>query len=107
MPPSSPIDKKSDNDGCMSKKENSPNPYGNGQPSVETAEVGTVSGTQQERREFERQASRCDRRQLSQSLQANEKLMVLFKEKKGEIPNVLEMMQDVLRKELERHEKPA
>ncbi len=107
MVPSSPIDKKSDNGGCMSEKENSPNHYGNGQPSVETAEVGTASGTQQERLEFVRQASRCDRRQLSQSLQANEKLMVLFKEKKGEIPRVLEMMQDVLRKELERREKPA
>ena len=107
MPPSSPIDKKSDNDGCMSKKENSPNPYGNGQASVETAEVGTASGTQQECREFERHASRCDRRQLSHSLQANEKLMVLFKKKKGEIPRVLEMMQDVLLKELERREKPA
>ena len=106
MLPSSPNDKKSDKDGCMSKK-NLSNPYGNGQLSVETAEVCTASGTQQERREFERQASRCDRRQLSQSLQANEKLMVLFKEKKGEIPRVLEMMQDVLRKELERHEKPA
>ena len=82
MPPSFPIDKKSDNDGCMSKKENSPNPYGNGQASVETAEVSTASGIRQEGREFERQASRCDRRQLSQSLQANEKLMVLFKEKK-------------------------
>ena len=91
----------------MSKKENSLNHYGNGQPSIETAEACTASGTQQERLEFERQAGRCDRRQLSQSLQANEKLMVLFKEKKGQIPRVLQMMQDVLRKELERREKPA
>ena len=91
----------------MSKKENSPNHYGNGQPSSETAEACTASGTKQEHIEFERQAGLCDRRQLSQSLQVNEKLMVLFKEKKGQIPRVLQMMQDVLRKELERREKPA
>ena len=91
----------------MPDKEISPNHYRHNQPSVEIEEVGAAFGTQQERLVFERQVSRCDHRQLSQSLQANEKLMVLFQEKKVEIPQVLEMMQDVFRKELERRDKRA
>ena len=54
----------------------------------------------QERIEFESNASQMSLEQLTESLKANEKLIQLFKLQKGAIPQVLEMMQTVLKQEL-------
>ena len=55
-----------------------------------------------ERIEFESHASQMTLDQLSESLNANEKLIRLFELQKGAIPQVLEMMQSVLQQELKK-----
>ena len=56
----------------------------------------------QDRIEFESYAGQMSLEQLSESLKANEKLIQLFELQKGAIPQVLEMMQTVLKQELEK-----
>ena len=59
-----------------------------------------ASSLDQERVEFESHADQMSLEQLTESLKANEKLIQLFKLQKGAIPQVLEMMQTVLKQEL-------
>ena len=61
-----------------------------------------ASSQDQERIEFESHASQMTLDQLSESLDANEKLIRLFELQKGAIPQVLEMMQSVLQQELKK-----
>ncbi|MEE3120962.1 MAG: hypothetical protein VX399_00095 [SAR324 cluster bacterium] len=61
-----------------------------------------ASSLDQERIEFESHASQMTLDQLSESLNANEKLIRLFELQKGAIPQVLEMMQSVLQQELKK-----
>ena len=61
-----------------------------------------ASSLDQERIEFESHASQMTLDQLSESLNANEKLIRLFELQKGVIPQVLEMMQSVLQQELKK-----
>ena len=61
-----------------------------------------ASSQDQERIEFESHASQMTLDQLSESLNANEKLIRLFELQKGAIPQVLEMMQSVLQQELKK-----
>ena len=61
-----------------------------------------ASSLDQERIEFESHASQMSLEQLTASLKANEKLIQLFELQKGAIPQVLEMMQTVLKQELEK-----
>ena len=56
----------------------------------------------QERIEFESHAGQMSLEQLTKSLKVNEKLIQLFEIQKGAIPQVLEMMQTVLKQELEK-----
>ena len=56
----------------------------------------------QERIEFESHAGQMSLEQLTESLKANEKLIQLFELRKGAIPQILEMMQTVLKQELEK-----
>ena len=59
---------------------------------------------EEERLKFERYARQLDLQRLSETLLANEKLIRLVKQH-GQIPQVLEMMQAILRKELDRQER--
>ena len=59
-----------------------------------------ASALDQERIEFESHADQMSLEQLTESLNANEKLIQLFELQKGAIPQVLEMMQTVLKQEL-------
>ena len=59
-----------------------------------------ASSLDHERIEFESHAGQMSLEQLTESLKANEKLIQLFKLQKGAIPQVLEMMQTVLKQEL-------
>ena len=61
-----------------------------------------ASSLDQERIEFESHASQMTLDQLTESLNANEKLIRLFELQKGAIPQVLEMMQSVLQQELKK-----
>ena len=61
-----------------------------------------ASSLDQERIEFESHAGQMSLEQLTESLKANEKLIQLFELQKGAIPQVLEMMQTVLKQELEK-----
>ena len=61
-----------------------------------------ASSQDQERIEFESHASQMTLDQLNESLNANEKLIRLFELQKGTIPQVLEMMQNVLQQELKK-----
>jgi len=61
-----------------------------------------ASSQDQERIEFESHASQLTLDQLNESLNANEKLIRLFELQKGVIPQVLEMMQSVLKQELKK-----
>ena len=61
-----------------------------------------ASSQDQERIEFESHASQMTLDQLSENLNANEKLIRLFELQKGAIPQVLEMMQSVLQQELKK-----
>ena len=61
-----------------------------------------ASSQDQERIEFESHASQLTLDQLNESLNANEKLIRLFELQKGAIPQVLEMMQSVLKQELKK-----
>ena len=61
-----------------------------------------ASSLDQERIEFESHAGQMSLEQLNESLKANEKLIQLFELQKGAIPQVLEMMQTVLKQELEK-----
>ena len=61
-----------------------------------------ASSQDQERIEFESHASQMTLDQLTESLNANEKLIRLFELQKGAIPQVLEMMQSVLQQELKK-----
>ena len=63
-----------------------------------------ASSQDQERIEFESHASQMTLDQLTESLNANEKLIRLFELQKGAIPQVLEMMQSVLQQELKKKE---
>ena len=56
----------------------------------------------QERVEFESHAGQMSLEQLTESLKANEKLNQHFELQKRAIPQVLEMMQTVLKQELEK-----
>ena len=57
---------------------------------------------EEERLKFELHARQLNQKRLSESLLANEKLIRIVQQQKGEIPQVLEMMQTVLRKEMKR-----
>ena len=61
-----------------------------------------ASSLDQERIEFESHASQMTLDQLTEILNANEKLIRLFELQKGAIPQVLEMMQSVLQQELKK-----
>jgi len=61
-----------------------------------------ASSQDQERIEFESHASQMTLDQLSESLNANEKVIRLFELQKGAIPQVLEMMQSVLQQEVKK-----
>ena len=61
-----------------------------------------ASSLDQERIEFESHAGQMSLEQLTESLKANENLIQLFELQKGAIPQVLEMMQTVLKQELEK-----
>ena len=63
-----------------------------------------TSSLDQERLEFEAHASQMTLEQLNESMSANEKLIKLFEVQKGNIPQVLEMMQYDLKEELKKKE---
>ena len=63
-----------------------------------------TSSLDHERLEFEAHASQMTLEQLNESMSANEKLIKLFEVQKGNIPQVLKMMQNVLKKELKKKE---
>ena len=63
-----------------------------------------TSSLDHERLEFEVHASQMTLEQLKESMSSNEKLIKLFEVQKGNIPQVLEMMQNVLREELKKKE---
>ena len=63
-----------------------------------------TSSLDHERLEFEAHASQMTLEQLNESMSANEKLIKLFEVQKGNIPQVLEMMQNVLKEELKKKE---
>ena len=65
-----------------------------------------ASSLDQERIEFESHAGQMSLEQLTESLKANEKLIQLFELQKGAIPQVLEMMQTVLKQELKKKTVP-
>ena len=63
-----------------------------------------TSSLDHERLEFEAHARQMTLEQLNESMSANEKLIKIFEVQKGNIPKVLEMMQNVLKEELEKKE---
>ena len=63
-----------------------------------------TSSLDHERLEFEAHTSQMTLEQLNESMSANEKLIKLFEVQKGNIPQVLEMMQNVLKEELKKKE---
>ena len=63
-----------------------------------------TSSLDHERLEFQAHAGQMTLEQLNESMNANEKLIKLFEVQKGTIPQVLKMMQNVLKEELKKKE---